>query len=308
MASLGQINILRPHGSFMKQPGVLGVRAKGWSMRFRRVALGTFAAAVSLVVACGHQVTPNPSTSDLAGDIVLKFRVNGTLDFTNYTYAIIIDTCGNGTPYPQAYNTTFNSYSYGFFIGGSTFGAALPQLEEYFVLPNSSGTIQSVGIPESPSLEQFIPNDNGQGNEFELVFKRAELDNPYGHDVQTCPNIPLTSASASPTASAGSSPVATSSAVATLAPGASPTPSPSSGPSASPTIAAQSTWAFNFFTIQGKTILDSLGIGGPSDNTWSSSTINVNVSGDTPFFKATGGVQPSNPSAQLNGGDIQNYQ
>jgi hypothetical protein len=92
--------------------------------KFRGAALGIFALAVTLVVACGHQVTPNPTNSDLAGDIVLKFRVNGTLDFNDFTYAVIIDTCGNGTPYPQAYKTKFNSYSYGFFVGAS-FGTGL---------------------------------------------------------------------------------------------------------------------------------------------------------------------------------------
>ncbi|MBD5656701.1 MAG: hypothetical protein IAI50_16200 [Candidatus Eremiobacteraeota bacterium] len=96
-------------------------------MLLRRLAIAVFAVAVSLVVACGHEVTPPPSYSDLAGDIVVKFRVNGTLDFADYTYAIVIDTCGLGTPLPQAGNTSINRYSYAFFVGGS-YGIALPQL------------------------------------------------------------------------------------------------------------------------------------------------------------------------------------
>jgi hypothetical protein len=55
-------------------------------------------------------------------------------------------------------------------------------------------------------------------------------------------------------------------------------------------------------------VLDSLGIGGPTDATYNSAIINTNVTQDVPLFKATGGVTPSNPAAQLNGGDIQNYQ
>ncbi len=278
-------------------------------MLLRRAAIATFALAAVLVVACGHQVTPNPTFNNLSGDIVLKFRVNGTLDFNDYTYAVVVDTCGLGTPYPQALNTTFNSFSYAFFVGGS-YGTALPQLVEYFVSPNSSGTILHVNVPESASLEQFVPNDNNLGNEFELIFKRSELANPL-NQAQPCPNIPATTASAVPTASAGASPTATPTVAPTLAPGASPTPSPTATPVGQPTQSIQSSWAFNFFTIQqvggASTILDSLGVGGPTDVTYNSAIVDVNSSQDIPIFKATGGTQPGNPSAQLAGGEIQNY-
>jgi hypothetical protein len=242
----------------------------------------------------------------------MKFRVNGTLDFTDYTYAIVIDTCGNGTPYPQALYTSFNAYSYGFFIGGQ-YGTALPQLFEYFVNPNSNGTIQSLTVPEDPSLEQFVVNDNGQGNEFELIFDRNELNNPL-QQAQPCPNItPGPSASPVPSSSAGASPTASPSASATVSPGASPSVTPSAAatlaPGAVATTSAQQYWYINFFTIQNRTILDSLGIGGPTDTTFNGVGFDVNVTQEYPLFKANGGTQiPSNPAAQLNGGDIQNYQ
>ncbi|MBD5604899.1 MAG: hypothetical protein IAI48_07395 [Candidatus Eremiobacteraeota bacterium] len=279
-------------------------------MHLRRAAIAVFGLAVSLVVACGHQVTPNPTNNSLAGDIVVKFRVNGTLDFANYTYGIVIDTCGLGTPYPQALNTSLNSYSYAFFVGGS-YGVALPQLVEYFVLPNSISAITSRNVMENSSLEQFTPNDNNLGNEFELIFKREELDNPLRVPNQLCPNIPLTTASATPvpTGSAGSAPTAT--AISTLAPGASPSPSPTATPYGQPTQSIQSNWAFNFFTIQPgnpPTILDSLGPNGANDTGYNSAIVNVNVSQDVPIFKATGGNQTTSiPAAQLSGGEIQNY-
>jgi hypothetical protein len=276
-------------------------------MNLRRIALAVFALATSLVVACGHQVTPSPTFSDLAGDIVLKFRVNGTLDFNDFTYAVIIDTCGNGTPYPEAYKTTYNSYSYGFFIGAS-FGTGLPQLVEYFVNPNSNNSITYVTVPASSSLEQFIPNDNGQGNEFELVFSRAQLDNPL-NQAQPCPNIPPVKATATPTAAAGASPSATPTSLATVA-GASPSPSPTPTPNPNPTTAAQASWAFNFFTIQSGIVQDSLGQGGATDNNYNGAIINTNQTYDTPVYKTIGGngAPPPNPAAQLSGGDIQNYQ
>jgi hypothetical protein len=272
-------------------------------MKLRSSALVVFALAVSLVVACGHQVTPNPSTSALSGDVVVKFRVNGTLDFTDYQYAIIIDTCGNGTPYPQFLSTTFKSYSYGFFFGAAQ-GVGLPLLVEYFVNPNSSGQITSIGVPGSASLESFSPNDNGIGNEFQFIFKRSQLANPL-NQAQPCPNIPPVSASASPTATAGASP--TASPAATLAPGASPSPSPSPSPNPYPTTLAQATWYFNFFSIQSGIPQDSLGIGGASDINYSSAYIDTNTYADVPLFKATGGPVPSNPSLQLSGGEIINY-
>jgi hypothetical protein len=284
----------------------------------RRAAIASFAVAALLVVACGHQVTPSPTAAnnDLSGRLVVKFQVNGTLDFTNYTYAIIIDTCGNGTPYPQAYQTTFNSFSYGFFIGGK-FGAALPELIEYFVNPNSNGQIQYVAVPENSSLEQFTPNYNSQSNEFELIFSRAELDNPL-NQAQPCPNITAAPATPVPSDSAGASPTAsptptpTASSTSSTSPSASPTPSPTAAVTTTPlafaTTSAQQYWYINFFTIQGNTILDSLGIGGPNDTTFNGVGLNTNVTQDYPIFKATGGVEPSNPSAQLTGGDITNYE
>jgi len=285
-------------------PSVATTNGMNEDTMLRRAAIASFAVAALFVVACGHQVTPNPTTNDLSGHVVVKFRVNGTLDLTDYTYAIIIDTCGNGTPYPQAYQTTFNSFSYGFFIGGS-FGTALPQLIEYFVNPNSSGSITYVTVPENPSNEQIVLNDNGQGNEFELIFDRAELDNPL-RQAQPCPNIPA--ASPVPSSSAGASPTATATATASTSASASPAASATPSPNGLATTSAQQYWAFNFFTIQSKTILDSLGIGGPVDTNYNSAIIDTNISQDIPIFKAVGGTAvPSNPSAQLSGGEIINY-
>ena len=264
----------------------------------RGAILAVFALAVSLVVACGHQVTPPPSTSDLSGDVVVRFRVNGTLDFNDFTYGIIVDTCGEGTPYPQYFNTTFNSYSYGFYVGAS-YGVSQPQLVEYFLNP-ASGSLTYLKVPASSSLENFNPNDNGLGNEFELVFTRAQLANPLRQS-QPCPNLPPVSTSPTPTASAGASPTATPSSTSTFAPSASPSPYPY------PTTAAQTSWAFNFFTIQSGIPQDSLGYGGASDINFSSAVIDTTTYDDVPIFKAVGGPVPGNPALQLSGGEIINY-
>ncbi len=286
----------------------------------RRVAIVSFAIAALLVVACGHQVTPSPTNNNLSGHVVIKFDTVGQLDFTDFTYAIIIDTCGTNppTPYPQAFTSgSLFAFSYGFFIGGK-FGTALPQLVEYFVNPNSNGTIQSVDVPENPSLEQLQLDDNGQGNEFELIFDRAELDNPL-NQAQPCPLLSPLPVSPSPSSSAGSSPTATATSTAsrsaytatatpTASPTAAPTASPSTTPVGPPTTSAQQYWYFNFFTIQGNTIQDSLGIGGATDQTFNGVGMETNTTQDYPIFKTTINNSVSNPSAQLEGGNIQNYQ
>jgi len=180
-----------------------------------------FALAV-VAAGCGRQITPSPKTTDFSGKIQVLFQTNGPLDFSDYTYAIAIDTCNNGVPYPQAAFTNYTSYSYVFFIGGS-FGTTEPELYEYYF---ANSNITRVPVSNlNPSTTQFIPNYNGQGTEFEFIFERSDLYNPL-NIAQPCPNItvaPASSPSASaslvlsasplPAASGSASPVATSSPV-----------------------------------------------------------------------------------------------
>ena len=248
----------------------------------RSLAMVTFAGSIALVVACGHQVTPEPARNDLAGDMAITFELNGPLDFTDYTYAIVIDTCGIGTPHPQAYQTTFDNYSYAFFIGASQ-AVGVPLLTQYYVKPNSTGIILSRQIQENSSTEQFLTSGGLTSNEFELIFNRRELANP-SEQSQPCPNIPAITATASPSASALGS------------------------PNPYPTEAAQQTWYVNFFTIQSGTIVDSIGTGGFQDTSFDSFAIDTAAMQDVPYFKPAGGTgSPSNPSAQISGGEIRNY-
>jgi hypothetical protein len=77
-----------------------------------------------------------------------------------------------------------------------------------------------------------------------------------------------------------------------------------------PTTAAQVNWYFNFFVLDtaAKTVLDSLGQGGATDNSYDAPAINTQTNSFNAIFKATGGTGgPSDPSAQLAGGEIDNY-
>jgi hypothetical protein len=71
-----------------------------------------------------------------------------------------------------------------------------PILREYYL---NGGTLRYVPVNNlSPSTTQFSPNDNGQGNEMELIFERADLENP-NNIAEPCPNAtPAPSPSATP--------------------------------------------------------------------------------------------------------------
>ncbi len=250
----------------------------------RRVAFATFAFAIVLVVACGRQVTPDPTLStgsNLAGRMVVRFRTNGQLDFNRYTYAIVIDTCGGKPPYPNAFATTFNDYSYAFLIGGS-YGTAQPALLQYIITPGASNSLNPQSVPLGASTTQLVLNSNQQNSEFQLTFVREQLNNPLRVG-QPCPNITP-------------APGATS-------PGAAP-------PSAAPTTLAQQTWYFNFFSIDNttKAVLDSLGIGGAQDTSFNGIGIQTNLTNQYPIFRPAGSIPAGDPAAALNGGQIDNYQ
>ncbi len=249
----------------------------------RRAALVTFASAVVLAAACGHQVTPSPSAANnnLAGSMLIRFRTVGAFNFTKYDYAIVINTCGGGTPYPNVYATTFLNYTFSFDIGTTRFAAAtnFPILVQYLLRPGTSNQLNPTNVGISPTEYTFNPNSNGQRNEFTLTFPRALLADPLGPSNLPC-NGPLQ-----------------------------PSGSATTLPSPFPTTQAQSRWAFNFFVvdpISGRP-QDSLGPDGPTDNTYSqavvdTTTTNVTLANKQPTILGA----TSDSSAQLASGEIDN--
>ena len=225
--------------------------------------------------------------------MLVRFRTNGAMNFAAYNYQIVIDACGGGTPYPNPNTTTYLNYTFSFNIGSTTFGPALttPILVQYIVTPGTSNQLNPTVVRTSTSQITLTPNDNGSNNEFTLTFPRALLQAPLGPSALPCHSSPVSPAPATPTPT-----------------GAVPTASPSN---------LASSWSFNFFVTnpaaaQGTNpVLDSLGSGGPTDNTYNQSVINtmttnfnlVNKQPDT-----GGGGAPSDPAAQIAGGEIDNYQ
>ena len=269
----------------------------------RRAVLFTLTLAISLAAACGRQVTPNPSTNNLSGKMVITFRTKGPMDFNNYNYVIVFNTCGfGGEPYPNAYATTFTNYSYAFAIGASYGGlTALPTLFQYILVAGTTNQLNPRPVPLGPSTTSLVYPYNGQTNQYQLTFIRSQLNNPLAVS-NPCPNT-----SATPTPSPSPSPTPT----ATPTPGVGPTPTPSPSPTPSPTPTPNfnvTTWYVNFFTIDRTNVVqDSLGNGGSMDNSFSF-TVNTTLGSQVPITRPAGVTNvPSNLAAYIDGGEVDNY-
>ena len=246
-----------------------------------------------ILAACGRQVTfpKNGQSSIPAGTMLIRYRVQGTFDFNNYSYAIIFNTTGNNqTPYANTFLVGFQNYSYGWFVGGA-FGTVQnpPALVQYYLTPGSTTNVGTQNIVVPISDAQLTLNSNGNNNEFTLLFSRSLLDRP-----------PFGQATPSPSPT----PVPTG----TLA-GASPTPSPSPSPTPAGTYSfIASSWTVNFFVLDRNGVpLDALGPQGRNDTTYSL-ILPTNTFFDyiQQLTVSAGAVMTGNPNTQLTGGEIIN--
>ena len=246
----------------------------------RRAAVVTFILAIALT-ACGRQVTPNPSTSNLDGSMVVQFTTQGPMDFTDYNYIVVFNTCGlNGEPYPNAYNTSFYNYSYAFVLGANTGGfTTLPTLLQYLTVVGTTN-LNPHPVPIGPSTVNAIYPYNGQTNTFQITFLVSQLNNPLG---------------ATPACPPGGGP--------------SPTPLPSTSPTPGPTASPNynvSVWYVNFFVVNAAGVVqDSLG--GPNDSSQFQFSFNVTQNFGQPIQRIAGAIGPSNQAAFITGGQINNY-
>ncbi len=261
----------------------------------RRAALVvTLTLAIGLA-ACGRQVTPNPSTADLDGRMVIQFSTQGPLDFADYNYVIVFNTCGiNGEPYPNAFTTGFYNYSYSFVIGAQTGGGftALPTLLQYLTAAGTTN-LNPHAVPIGPSTVNAVFPYSGQNTTFQITFLRSQLNNPLG----ATPACPV-GGGPSPTPMPSASPMPTPTAA-----GATPTPVPS--PTATPNYNVN-VWYINFFTINAAGIVqDSLG--GPTDSSQFRFYLDVTQNSQNLIVRLAGAAGPSNQAAFITGGEVDNY-
>lgn len=240
----------------------------------------TFILAIALT-ACGRQVTPNPSTSNLDGSVVVQYSTQGPMDFTDFNYIIVFNTCGlNGEPYPNAYNTSFYNYSYAFVIGANTGGfTTLPTLLQYLTVVGTTN-LNPHPVPIGPSTVNALYPFNGQTNTFQITFQLSQLNNPLG---------------ATPACPPGGGP--------------SPTPVPSSAPTPGPTASPNfnvNLWYVNFFVVNAAGVVqDSLG--GPNDSSQFQFSFDVTQNFNQPLQRLAGAMGPSNQAAFITGGQLNNF-
>jgi len=167
-------------------------------------------------------------------------------------------------------------------------------LYQYYLAPGTTSGILTFRITIPPQDINYVPNSDGNpsgGGEFTINFARALL---YGVNPGGSPT-PVATTTPSPT------PVPTKTGTAAPA-----TASPTLNPNVSPTTAAQEVWAINFITTDPTGVpLDSMGIGGPTDTTFSY-TVNTTQPVDNVVTKAAGTGTVSNPAAQLQGFEVIN--
>ncbi len=78
-----------------------------------------------------------------SGNMLIRYRVAGTLDFTNLRYLVVFNTNGNGhTPYANSLNTAFLNFSFILVFGGTQVGGASFALLQ--VIPIGSGGFTTV--------------------------------------------------------------------------------------------------------------------------------------------------------------------
>src|SRR5579875_2811863 len=120
-------------------------RTVGDVNHMRRAGFALLTASMA-AAACGRIVTVPKTTSNgglvPSGDMLVRYRVLGTLDFQNFRYLVVFNTSGNGiTPYGNSLNTAYLNFSFILTFGGASFGGA--QYGLYQVIPIASGGYQT---------------------------------------------------------------------------------------------------------------------------------------------------------------------
>lgn len=152
--------------------------------------LSILAASVTLA-ACGRQLTglDAPGNGSIQpGQMLIRYRVAGQLDFTNVEYLIVFNTSGNGQePYPALNLSGYKNYSYAFVIGGNA-ATSLPLFDQFYLAPGGGIGFAPVVLPVQDYV--YIPNSGGNplgGGEFTLTFDRRLMNQPSPLQPQAAP-------------------------------------------------------------------------------------------------------------------------
>jgi hypothetical protein len=201
----------------------------------------------------------------------VKFTVQSPFNFSTYDYIIVFNTTGNGlTPLPNGgAQANYTSFSDAIVVSGNA-GGGVTAVPVQFV--RSTGTslppaVYALVVP--PQNYNFSANSNSLGTQFQFSFRRAVFNQLI-----------------TPT----------------------PSSSPTASPSASPTPGVSPVWKFNCFVTQTGSVggsfggssgnytpVDSLGIGGAQDTSFSSPNLDTDNTFDI-VQNALGNTAPDGSS------------
>lgn len=206
-----------------------------------------------------------------SGWMSVKFTVQSQFNFSTYDYIIVFNTTGNGlTPLPNGgAQANYTSFSDAIVVSGSA-GGGVTAVPVQFVRSTGTSLPPAVlGLVVAPQFYNFTANSNQLGTQFQFSFKR-EIFNQL----------------VTPT----------------------PTGSPTTSPTTSPTPGIAPIWKFNCFVTQTGSVggtfgggsgnytpVDSLGIGGAQDTSFSSPNLNTNTTFDI-VQNALGNTAPDGSS------------
>lgn len=238
-------------------------------MQKQRLAFVVTSSAALVCIACGRQVTPNPSGLGAGGAppgyTAFFFNAAAPFNFSSYEYMFVINTTGNGvTPSTDTFQTNWAGYSFALVARGNG-AASLAQFVQLLPSKNGKGPPGWLALGTNPQLFSYNLNGNGTGTEFSLLVK----DSVFGGIASPSPS-----------------------------PSASPTPTPASqytfNAFTTQPVASQGNWTF----------VDSMGAGGPTDPQYISPVLCMTEPFDTTFYSR--GFVPTDPAAEIVSVEIAN--
>jgi len=250
--------------------------------------------------------------------MIVKFTVAAPFNFTTNSYVVVFNTEGTSgsaqsqTPEAYAALTNYANWDVALIVSQPpTTSGPTAYVCDFF---RNAGTIVPVllQVPTVPGQVILNPNSNGIQTQFSVQFPISLAE--YLASATPSPS-PSGSATASPTPSP--TPTATATATATASAGAS--ASPSASPTA-PSYNFSNVWYWNYFVVSGPvgcngnaiastSLIDSLGSGGGSDNTYvDPQELDINTTFDTGTFNAfpLNNGNLSDQTAQIVSGEISN--
>jgi len=142
----------------------------------RPILFFVLAIAAVAIAACGNQVTPDPPNAGPGGlspgYMSLKFDVLGPMNFQTYRYLFAFNTTGNGqTPLTNTLATNWSAYTFSVQAGGTNVGTNAEAFQFLHSVCCKSQQPAYLPLLTVPSQFQYVPNSNGTGTEFTVVFQ-----------------------------------------------------------------------------------------------------------------------------------------